>query len=272
MVTNMDTDIRILSLEPFFTRETARTPIKFGGVVMDSAYLCHVRATVENRAGRRAEGWGAIFMSDVWAWPSPAVDHATRETLMCDLVRVWCKRVAEYADTAHPVDIFWQLETELEPLTARLCSERGTAETMPRLGALVCASPVDAALHDAWGNAAGISCYDGYGPAHMRSDLATWLGAAYAGKYIADYLSPMPETLDAFHLVGGLDKLRESEITDDDPQDGLPVSLDQWIRYEQLHCLKVKLRGTDLDWDLELTLAVAAVAREEHAKLETTGL
>ena len=31
----MDTDIRILSVEPFFTRETARTPLKFGGVVMD---------------------------------------------------------------------------------------------------------------------------------------------------------------------------------------------------------------------------------------------
>jgi L-alanine-DL-glutamate epimerase-like enolase superfamily enzyme len=263
----METDIRIVSIDTYFTREAARVPLKFGGVVMDEAYLAYVRATVENRAGGRSEGWGSIFMSDVWAWPSPVVDHATREAVMCDLVRAWGKRVAEFSDYAHPIDIHHQLEAELEPLAARLCSEHGTAERMPRLCALVCASPVDAAVHDAWGNAAGIDCYDGYGPSHVTHDLSAWLGADFKNKYIADYLSPMPDRLDAFHLVGGLDKLRESEITDDDPQDGLPVSLDQWVRHEQLHCLKIKLRGVDLDWDVDRICSVVAVTREAQAKL-----
>lgn len=268
----MDTDIRIVSLAPFFARETARTPLKFGGVVMDVSVLCHVRAEVENQAGQRGEGWGAIFMSDVWAWPSPVVEHTTRETLMCELVRRWCARASEYSEFAHPIDIFWRLEAELEPMGVRLCDEQGTAEPMPRLCALVCASPVDGALHDAWGNAAGIDCYTGYGPDHCTSDLSAYLGPAFSGKYIADYLSPMPPTLDAFHLVGGLDKLLESEITDDDPKDDLPVSLDQWIRFEHLHCLKVKMRGNDLAWDLDRMLAVAAIARQEHARLGLQGL
>ncbi len=268
----MQSDIRVLELTPFFTRETPRTPLKFGGVVMDAASYCHVRARVENRRGRVAEGWGAIFLSDVWAWPSAAVAHAQREELMCELVRAWCARVGESKQYAHPIDLFWTLEPELVQLSDRLCAGRGLAETMPRLGALVCASPVDAALHDAFGNVNGVSTWDGYGADHMRHDLSLYLSSGYRGRHIADYLSPMPEWIDAFHLVGGLDKLREAEISDDDPQDGLPVSLDQWIRFERLHCLKIKLRGNDLGWDLDRTLAVVAVAREEHRRLGLEGL
>ena len=66
----METDVRILEIQPYFTREQSRTPLKFGGVVMDSAWLCHVRVLVENRMGQQGEGWGAIFLSDVWGWPS----------------------------------------------------------------------------------------------------------------------------------------------------------------------------------------------------------
>ena len=263
----MDTDIRILELKPFFTSEKPRVPLKFGGVVMDRSEYCHVRARVENRSGTWAEGWGAIFMSDVWAWPTAAVAQPERSALMCELVRVWCRRVAEYQEVAHPIDIFWRLEDELVAVSDRLCDERGLAERMPRLGALVCASPVDAALHDAFGNAAGIDTYRGYGQAHLGHDLSAYLGANFAGRYPSDFLSPMPEMIDAFHLVGGLDKLTVGEVTADDPKDGLPVSLDEWVRFEGLHCLKVKLGGKDLDWDLDRLDAVTRIALAEHAKL-----
>jgi L-alanine-DL-glutamate epimerase-like enolase superfamily enzyme len=263
----METDVRILELTPFFTKETPRVPLKFGAVVMNESAYCHVRARVENGRGQTAEGWGAIFMSDVWAWPSSQVQHPEREALMCDLVRAWCKRVVDFKGHAHPVDIFWTLEEELVPLSDWLCRERNLPENMPRLGALVCASPVDAAIHDAFGMAAGISTYDGYGPAHCTRDLSSHLGPEFAGSYIADFLSPPPSFLDTFHLVGGLDRLTESEIADTDPKDGLPVSLDQWIRLEQLHCLKIKLNGKNLGWDLDRILSVVKIARQEHARL-----
>jgi len=263
----VQTDIRILELSPFFTSEKPRVPLKFGGVVMDRAEYCHVRARVENRAGRVAKGWGAIFMSDVWAWPTAAVAQPDRSALMCDLVRAWCRRVSEFSEFAHPIDIFGRLEDELVALSDRLCREKKLAEVMPRLGALVCASPVDAALHDAFGNAAGISTYDGYGKEHLSHDLSTYLGADFKDRYPSDYLSPMPAFVDAFHLVGGLDKLTAAQVTDDDPKDGLPVSLDEWIRFEELHCLKVKLAGKDLDWDLNRLDEVTRIALEEHKTL-----
>ena len=47
----MQTDIRLLSLEPTITDATLRTPLKFGTGVVHTATSCEVRAQVENRRG-----------------------------------------------------------------------------------------------------------------------------------------------------------------------------------------------------------------------------
>ena len=122
---------------------------------------------------------------------------------MVQLVRSWCRRIGEVREFAHPIDLFWELEPELESLARDLCRDAGAAEEMPRLNALICASAADAAVHDAFGNAAGIDTYLGYGPGHMDHDLSRWLGASYAGRYVEEFLHPLPEQVDAFHLVGG---------------------------------------------------------------------
>jgi L-alanine-DL-glutamate epimerase-like enolase superfamily enzyme len=188
------------------------------------------------------------------------------------LVEEWARRVAGYNRHAHPIDIWWDMHGELRPLAERLSRDLGLSSAMPYLASLVSASPVDAALHDAFGKAAGINSYNGYGRSCMEHDLSRYLGKRFRGAYLSDFLRPMPPAVDAFHLVGGLDKLTESQVADDDPKDGLPVSLDQWVRYEHLHCLKVKLRGRDLDWDIQRVLEVARVARDEHARLGLRGL
>ncbi len=62
-----------------------------------------------------------------------------------------------------------------------------------------------------------------------------------------------------FHLVGGLDLLRREEVTADFPQDGVPNSLDDWILRDGVFCLKVKLNGRDLEWDLQRTQEVSRI-------------
>lgn len=259
----MESDIRVISVEPFFSNEVARVPLKFGAVVMDRVTYCQVRATVENRHGERASGFGAIFLADFWGFPSPLVPHPQRDRAMREVVRRFAKTVEDYEGYAHPLDIFLETEEELRRINAHVCTELGLAEEMPFLGALVCASPVDAALHDGFGNVNGICTYDGYSREFMAHDLGYYLGPEFEGKYPADYLRPAYlSQLPIFHLVGGLDKLRASELDESDPQDGLPVSLDQWVEREGLICLKVKLRGNDLDWDVERMLEVSRVAHE----------
>lgn len=263
----MQTDIRVKAVQPFFVQAKARTPLKFGAVVMDQVPLCYVKMTVENGRGRVAEGWGAMLLADMWGWPSPAVPHPRRSEAMIETVRRLCRLFEQYTGAGHPVDIYYDLQTHLQPVADAVTSGMGLAENMPHLNMLVCASPIDAAMHDAFGLVNDCSTWEAYGRRFCRHDLSRRLGPRFAGKYLADVIRPMPAAVPAFHLVGGLDKLRASEIDPSDPDDGLPVSLDQWMSYERLHCLKIKLKGADLDWDLQRIIEVTDIAHEEHEKL-----
>jgi len=258
-----DSDIRVLEVKPFFSEEKAREPLKFGAVVVPATTYCHVRARVENRRGTVADGWGAIFLMDFWAFPTPRIEHPVKDRAMRRATQLFCQRVAQYEEFAHPIDIFLALEDELRQIAAEVTTEFGLVEPFPFLAALVCASPVDAALHDAFGVVNGISTYDGYGPDFMTYDLSRYLGSEFLGRYLSDFIQPRyAPTIPVFHLVGGLDKLRESEVGSDAPNDGLPNSLDRSVEQDGLTCLKVKLRGSDLDWDVNRVLEVYRVGRE----------
>lgn len=261
----MRSDIRILEAQPYFALERARVPLKFGGVVVEGVTFAHARVKVENGAGQTAEGWGAIPLSDFWGWPSKAVPHETRDIAMRRVIERCCAEAASHGRFAHPLDIFHDLDAQLPTIAAQVSDDMSLPERMPYLCALICLSIIDAAVHDAFGAVNGISTYDGYGPEHA-ADLSRYLGDGFRDRYLSQYLRPaFQPSLPVFHLVGGLDKLRRSEITADDPEDGLPNTLDAWVAHDGLRCLKVKLLGTNLDWDLNRLLEVEQVAREAQA-------
>lgn len=264
----MKSDIRILEVEPFYRHEKAREPLKFGNVVVEETLFCHVRVRVENGHGEVADGWGAIFLMDMWGWPTPRVAHPDREEAMRRLNENFCRAAAQYPSYAHPLDIFQSLESNLAAMSKAICAEMNLAEQMPFLAALIAAAPVDAALHDAFGNVNGINTYDGYGPEFMTHDLSRYLGSNFRSKYISNYIRTQSLPLvPIFHLVGGLDMLRNSEVKPGDKQDGsLPQSLEGWLERDGLICLKVKLRGHDLEWDINRYLEVAQVTREVLAR------
>src|SRR5207245_390790 len=59
---------------------------------------------------------------------------------------------------------------------------------------------------------------------------------------------------------GGVDVLEKSELKGNEPKDGYPVLLEDWIRKDGLKCLKVKLRGNDADWDFNRLMRVGSIA------------
>jgi L-alanine-DL-glutamate epimerase-like enolase superfamily enzyme len=141
------------------------------------------------------------------------------------------------------------------------------SSSVPWLAALVCCSAFDLALHDAYGNLHGQPTYDTYGPDFLNRDLAAFLHPAadstvyFAGKFPADFLRPQRlDRLRAWHLVGGLDPLDASELRGDEPDDGYPVLLADWIRRDGLKCLKIKLRGNDAGWDYTRLVKVGQIA------------
>ena len=65
------TDIRPVAVELYFLPIKTRMPLKFGPEVTTEVTCARVKMTVEDRAGRRAEGWGETPLSVQWVWPSP---------------------------------------------------------------------------------------------------------------------------------------------------------------------------------------------------------
>ncbi|MHB8994128.1 MAG: hypothetical protein ACYC63_02645 [Armatimonadota bacterium] len=267
----MNTDIKLVEIEPLYSDATFRVPLKFGSGVVSAITDCTVRVVVETRSGKRGEGLGNILLSDLWGFPSQVVAHEQRDAAMRRVTENFCKHMLDNARFGHPMELYLEAKPHLHEIAAGVDVELALAEPMPILGALVCASPVDAALADAFGNANEISTWDGYGPEHMNYDLSQWCGPDFLGKYPADYLHPsFKPRLPIFHLVGGMDKLTADEITADDPHDGLPISLDQWIERDGIRCFKVKLRGNDNDWDVERTARIAEVVEQTYASLGIT--
>jgi L-alanine-DL-glutamate epimerase-like enolase superfamily enzyme len=170
------------------------------------------------------------------------------------------------------------LDSVLPGLLGELNGRRGEqAERMPHLAALVCCSAFDIALHDAYGQLLGRQVYSTYNGEFMNSDLSLYLepeegvDVSFADKYPADFLrAPALEHVTAWHLVGGKDLLDASELTGSEPDDGYPVLLTDWIKRDGLKCLKVKLCGTDSDWDYERLVRVGTIAIENDVLWLTT--
>ena len=258
---HLRTDIRVLELEPILNTETLRTPLKFGAAEVTESTVLTVRARVENGAGMIGEGWGQILLSVQWAFPTTQVPYELRDRAMQELSRRICAEMATVPGFHHPLDFYLEFKPQLISLSRTVSRDLALALDLPILVALVCASPADAALHDAFGNVNGVSAYAGCGPDFMSHDLSAYLGEGFRGKYPTDYLrSAYQPSIPIFHLVGGVDKITEGEVEASDPQDGLPISLESWIEQDGIFCFKVKLRGTDIEWDIERTAAVAEVA------------
>ncbi|MFP3903573.1 MAG: hypothetical protein ACLFWB_04935 [Armatimonadota bacterium] len=264
----MDTDIKLVEIQPTIDEITLRTPLKFGTGVVNYASSLTIEATVENTMGQTATGLGHILLSVVWGYPSRKVSFEERDEAMREVGRRFAALMLENARYAHPMALYLEAKPELQTLADDISEEMDLADPMPLLGALVCAAPTDAAIADAFGKVNGISTYDGYSADFMEHDLSTYLGDDYSGKYPGDYLhGAYKPQLPIFHLVGGADKLTADEITDDDPDDGLPVSLDQWIERDRIRCFKVKLSGEDNDWDVQRTADIAQVIQQTYDRL-----
>lgn len=262
----MQSDIRVRSVETFKVMTRCRTPLKFGAVVVDELPIGYARVTAENRRGQVATGWGAMFLMDLWAWPVSQALHEAKNQVMRDLLDAYAGVIGSYNEFSHPLEIFMATKDDLQRMNQCLCDRLTPGETMPYLGALICASPVDHALHDAFGHVNGIDSYCGYGPEHMSFDLSRYLGSEYRGVYPSQFLrQDYAPTVPVFHLVGGLDLLRKTEVTAAFPQDGIPNSLDAWIAHDGVFCLKVKLQGRNLAWDINRTLEVSRIYHEVRA-------
>ncbi len=265
-------DVQVKDASLFYLPVETRIPLKFGTETLSSVTCARACVTVVDKLGKVSAGWGETPLSVQWIWPSDLPYAERHETLLQftrELTRAW----RGFDAAGHPVEIGYRFQSDVLPRFLDAFNDRGIcAEPVPYLAALVCCSPFDIALHDAYGVTHDVPVYETYTGEYMNDDLSRFLAPAedaavsFDGKYPGDFMRSFSSKLTAWHLVGGLDKLDPDEIDGSEPDDGYPVVLRDWIRRDGLRCLKVKLRGNDAEWDFRRLVAVGNIALDEHVE------
>ena len=261
------TDIRVTRASLYFLPVKTRVPLKFGTEVTTHVTVARVQLNVETRGGRRAQGWGETPLSVQWVWPREG-DFEGRHQALRDfcvrLVSAW----TQFDMLGDPLELGIRFQEDvLAPLHREFNVGRGEDDQMPWLAALVCCSLFDIAMHDAFGRAVDRPVYETYNQTFLNRPLSDYLEGEgevhFTDQYPEDYfVDQVPTSLPAWHLVGGLDPLDESELTGSEPDDGYPVLLRDWIERDGLSCLKIKLRGHDAVWDWDRLIKIGRMAIE----------
>jgi L-alanine-DL-glutamate epimerase-like enolase superfamily enzyme len=272
IVSPKSTDIRIDEIVHDYQDYVYRSPYKFGGRVVDRVTLLNAHCRVTTRNGHTAWGFGSMTMGNVWAFPSAMMSYDTTLDAMKALASRIGRLLGECRETGHPLDFAHVLEPEYLKAAADVSTERALTEPIPKLCTLVVASAFDAALHDAFGKVHGRNTFDTYGPDLMTHDVSHYLGPDFQGARLDRALLPdRRERIPVFHSVGGLDPLETGDV-ETRIGDGLPETLEEWIRRDGIVRLKIKLQGDDLAQDVERMLAIDRVASIVLAERHATDL
>ena len=260
----------VASVRLYFLPVKTRIPWKFGSEVLTEVTCARVCLELKDAdSGTVATGWGETPLSVQWVWPSATIPYADRHKALTQFTILLAKAWTGFAERGHALQIGHAfIEDELlVQLDNFNVARRGRGEPVPHLAALVCCAAFDQALHDAYGKLVDRPVYETYTEEFMSHDLSHYLQPAedanfdFVGRYPKDYLATdPPDTLVAWHAVGGLDPLGESEMTGDEPDDGYPLTLEQWIERDGLKALKLKLSGNDAEYDYNRIVAVGQIA------------
>ncbi len=251
--------IRVKEAAISFEDYMYRAPMKFRATVVDRVTLINVKVAVEASDGRTAVGFGSMTLGNVWSFPSAVLTYDQTLEAMKQLAAKIASIVESYGEAGDPLELNHHLEPQY--LDAAKSMPVGDIP-IPPLCTLVVASAFDAAIHDAFGKALALNAYRTYDGDHSTHDLGHYLDSRFAGEYLSQYISEAPRAeLNLYHLVGALDPLADADLKTK-INDGLPETLQDWVRTDGVDHIKIKLDGGNLDWDVDRVLSVNRVLSE----------
>ncbi|MGP9733769.1 enolase C-terminal domain-like protein [Brachybacterium sp. AOP42-C2-15] len=251
-------DIQVREALVSFQDVALEPPFVISGRPLTHVSAVTVQMSAVTKDGRIVDGTGAGMLSAPWAWPSSTLDLAGRDQVMRELVRDLAARLNEAAGFGDPFTLWRPLYNALDDVLEE-AAPRANGERIPRLAGLLALGPVDNALHDAWSRAAGRPLREMYTSEYLREDLGRY-GAHGVGLHPSDTLTSPRGTLPIQHALGVGDPLVPGE------QAGGERSLEEWIRAEGVHHLKLKLAGDPVA-DQERLRDVHRIASRQRADI-----
>ena len=232
----------ILDAEISFSSQRLAMPLRLSSGTIEE--LTQANATIIGECdGRRATGRGTVYLSDLWAWPDDGLSHDQRDLALRQL----CERLAAEIPTCYRNEKSHPLEAGLR-LHHFACHELAVEPNPPSLARAMCASPFDAALHDAAGRAVNRSSFALYDDLVAFPSADAYFPESGVCHAISDVLLRLPRLqLPAWYVVGTHESLESTMI---------PA-----IKERGYWCFKLKLSGRDNDLDVARTIEVYQTAK-----------
>lgn len=236
-------NVEVLAASVQFIERQLAAPL----VLSSGAIHCvtEARASVTVRAGSvQTTGRGAVYLSDLWAWPAAARSHESRDAALRETCRVIAGSLGSFCggQPSHPLELGLRLHACVSDWLAggqirrhddaRDEFRRRVDPALPELARILCASPFDAALHDAAGLAAGRSAFQLYDPPAPIPAADPLFPGEGACRAIARRVRATPRRVFPATLVVG-------------PQDSLEPHLDRWLVGRHYRRVKLKIVGHD---------------------------
>ncbi len=233
--------LEILDAEIEFRSQRLATPLRLSSGCVEE--LTQATATIVGESGgRRATGRGTIFLSNLWAWPDDTISHQQRDRVL----RRLCERLAAEVPTYFRTTNCHPLELGLR-LHHFACYELAINPNPPILARAMCASPFDAAIHDATGRALGRSAFALYSEPTGLPSADEYFPEMGACRAIADVFRQPRHELPAWYVVG--------------IEEPLETTLIPAIKRRGYWCFKLKLTGRDNQLDAARTVDVYRTAK-----------
>ncbi|MEK6808866.1 MAG: enolase C-terminal domain-like protein, partial [Nanoarchaeota archaeon] len=185
--------------------------------------------------GKHGEGTGQGFLSDIWAQKAdinlngkvlssenPIERHQFLDARMREMVEYSCG-YHNNQTFANPLQAY--------NLTVAGHVRKGIELKLEPLAIAVAISPIDNAIWEAFADMQGISVFE------------------CLHRNYSKFLNPPRNEIRVLHTVGGGDIIYNSEVKES-YKDGVPQTLEAWIKEEGLSAFKIKLKGNpDADSD-----------------------
>jgi len=265
------TDARIEEVEFSYADYLYRAPYKFGGKEVDRVTMLNVHCRISAKNGGTANGFAAMPLGNVWAFPAPDIPYETTLAAMKSLAAKIARLTKDYREYEHPLDANRALEPEYLKAADEVTREMKLRRPVPKLCTLVTASPFDAAIHDAYGRLHGRNSFETAGREFVHFDLSHYLNGEFRGEYLDPYIlrAPAPR-IRMYHSVGASDPLTAGDVKKP-IHDGLPETLEEWIPYSGVTAIKIKLNGNDLGWDVDRVAEIDRVTTAAQRKRSFSG-